>query len=128
MKRRFVFSATLCALVGMFWTAACFGQGDDAAAIARSYGAIVDDYIEKCRSKSEFLGSESYHMRRLAVRASLKAAYFEAERDQLLADLVAVQSSLNPDRVRYHLNRVFFDAIRGNEIYAEVKVDRQLID
>jgi hypothetical protein len=133
MKKRFWITILVCVLVAAIWSGPGVGQtnigpteGDvDPAEV---YAAIIDNAIEKCQAKSALLDSGSYHVRRIAVRASLKSAYFESHKDELVAYLVANKISLTKARVQYHLNHQFYDKVRPNDVFAEVQIDRDLID
>ena len=131
MKKKFYLSVLTCALVAVFWVGPGMGQTDGGAGDADAvdfYYTVIDDAIEKCQAKSTLLDSGSYHIRRIAVRAALKSAYFEAHKDELVAHLVANGVRLNPARVHYHLNRQFYNKVRTNDVYAEVQVNRSMID
>lgn len=133
MKKKFYLSVLTCVLVAVFWVGPGMGQtdagtGDADADAIEFYYTVIDGAIEKCQAKSALLDSGSYHIRRIAVRAALKSAYFEAHKDELVAYLVANEVRLNPARVHYHLNRQFYNKVRTNDVYAEVQVNRAMID
>jgi hypothetical protein len=128
MKKRFYIFVLMYALVAVIWAGPGVSQTGGDIDSAEVYAAIIDDAINKCQAKSVLLDSGSYHIRRIAVRSSLKSAYFEAHKDELVAYLMANNISLNKNRVQYHLNRQFYNKVRPNDVYAEVIVDRALID
>ena len=110
------------------WLSPCVSQTLYPDELAKFYATIIDDYIRQCQAKSSLLDSGSYHIRTIAIRASLKSAYLESNKDELVEYLIENKVSLNKDRIIYHLNRSFFDKVRQNEIYSLVTVNRALTD
>ena len=52
------------------------------------YGAFVDNYIQKCEAKAEMLDSGSVHIRQDAIRATVKGAFLQSNRTDMISYLM----------------------------------------
>jgi capsular polysaccharide biosynthesis protein len=96
------------------------GQCDEAKdpKLSKSYGAFVDKYIQKCETKAEMLDSSSLNIRRSAMQATVKGAFVQANRTEIINYLMKEKAPLNADRIAYHLNRRYAESIYPQEVYA----------
>ena len=127
MNRNFI-TVLLCITVLLNWINPCISKSLNDTKRAKAYSDIIDGVISRCQAKSALINSGSYHIRTIAVRSTLKSAYLQSHNDDLISYLMTNKISLNKDQVMYHLNHKFFDAVRHNEIYSLVTVDRSRID
>ena len=99
--------------------------GESRGEVATStYADMIDYWIEKGGAKADLLDSGSRHIRTLALRSCLKSAFFKANKAALIENLRERNVHPNIHRVAYHLNREFYKAVRGNEIYSHVRIVR----
>lgn len=82
------------------------------------YGALVDNYIQKCEAKAAMLNSGSPNIRESAIRATVKGAFIQSNRTTMIKHLMAENAPLNADRVAYHLNRKYAESVYPQEVYA----------
>jgi len=87
------------------------------------YGALVDDYIQKCEAKAAMLNSRSSNIRESAIRATVKGAYLQSNRTTIISYLMAENAPLNADRVVYHLNQKYAQSVYPQEVYAALLKD-----
>ena len=120
MKRNvlIVIVGTLFLVCGGALTGFCDEVND--ARRAGAYGAFVDNYIQKCEAKADLLDSSSLNIRRSAMRATVKGAYIQANRAEIVAYLMEENAPLHADRIEYHLNRKYAESIFPQEVYVAV--------
>jgi hypothetical protein len=82
------------------------------------YGALVDNYIQKCEAKAAMLNSGSSNIRESAIRATVKGAFIQSNRTTMIKHLMAENAPLNADRVAYCLNRKYAESVYPQEVYA----------
>lgn len=82
------------------------------------YGAIVDNYIQKCKAKAKFLDSRSYNIRKSATRATLKGAFLQSNRTAMITYLIKKDVPFNDQRIAYHLTLNFTESVHPQKIYA----------
>ena len=82
------------------------------------YGALVDNYIQKCEAKATMLNSGSPNIRESAIRATVKGAFIQSNRTAMIKHLMAEKAPLNADRVAYRLNRLYAESVYPQEVYA----------
>ena len=92
----------------------------------KTYSAIIDDTIAKCRNKIALLDSKSPNLRRQAMRASLKGAYLKIYKNELIAYLVSVNADPSPHRVAYHLNKFFYQSLEPDKLYVLMEASHML--
>ena len=80
------------------------------------YGAYIDSFISKCRSKAERIHSKSLNIRREAALNSLKAAFFTCQRADLIQDMLEGHVGVKTHRIHYYLNKRFFSTLREASI------------
>ena len=98
------------------------GEADRVASSER-YGAFVDKYIKKCASKAEMLDSDSFNIRKNAMRATVKGAFLQSNRTTMINYLAEKNVPMNPDRIEYHLNQKFAEAVLLQGVYAALTQD-----
>lgn len=81
------------------------------------YGEFVDDYIQKCAAKAEMLDSSSLNVRQSAVRATVKGAYIQANRTEIVNYLMEENARFNADRIEYQINRKYAESAFPQEVY-----------
>ena len=111
--------AIVLALVLVCWVVSTAAQTIEKAEKVGSegvYTAVIDGVIAKCDAKAPMLGSESGAIRRIAIRACIKSAFFRTYRDALVIRLMAENVSTHPVRIQYHLNRIFYQTIRPDDM------------
>ncbi len=120
MKRNVLIAivGTLFLVCGGALTGFCDEAND--ARRAGIYGAFVDNYIQKCEAKADLLDSSSLNIRRSAMRATVKGAYIQANRTEIVAYLMKENTPLHADRIEYHLNRKYAESIFPQEVYVAV--------
>ncbi len=128
MKKKFNTTVMICVLATGISIGADVSQAEGDADPAKVYAAIIDDAIKKCQVKSVLLDSGSYHIRRIAVRASLKSTYFKAHKDELVAYLLANKVKFNKYMVQYHLNHIFYNRARPMMFTRRLKSSGPYID
>ena len=113
-------SITIVGTVLLVLGGAMIGLSGEADQIKPSliYGAFVDDYIQKCQIKATLLNSSSLNIRKNAMRATVKGAYMRHNRVKLVKYLMEKNVSLNPRRIKYHLNQQFAKVVQPNEVYS----------
>jgi len=88
------------------------------------YGALVDSYIQKCEAKADLLDSSSAQIRQSAIRATVKGAFLQSNRTEMIRYLMEKKASLNADRVAYHLNQRYAGSVFPHEVYAALGHER----
>ena len=88
------------------------GETDDAR-FSLTYGAFVDNYIQKCEAKAEMLDSRSLNIRKSAMRSTLKGAFIQSNRTTMIKHLMEKNVPLNVPRIQYHL-----DSVHPQKVYA----------
>lgn len=119
----------LIAIVGtlfMVCGGASSGFCDEVEEVQRvvAYGALVDTYIQKCEAKAELLDSSSAQIRQSAIRATVKGAFLQSNRTDMIRYLMEKKAPLNADRVAYHLNQLYAGSVFPHEVYAALGHDR----
>ena len=87
------------------------------------YGAFVDNYIQKCQAKADMLDSSSTHIRKDAIRATVKGAFIQSNRESMVKYLMAKNAPLNADRIEYHLNQKYAEVVFPQEVYIALVKD-----
>lgn len=82
------------------------------------YGAFIDDFIHKCELKASLLDAGSLNIRKNAIRATVKGAFFKSNRTKLIRHLMVKNVSLNPNRIEFHLNQKFAQSVQPQAVYA----------
>jgi hypothetical protein len=95
------------------------GFCDEAAGARQAviYGAFVDNYIQKCEAKAEMLDSGSVHIRQDAIRATVKGAFLQSNRTDMISYLMVKKAPLNADRIAYYLNQRYAESVYPQETY-----------
>ena len=83
-----------------------------------TYSAFVDNYIQKCNGKADFLDSGSLNIRVSAMRATLKGAFMQSNRIAMIDYLMEKDVPMNADRIEYHLTRKYTESVHPQEAYA----------
>jgi hypothetical protein len=117
MKRKAMIAivGTLFLVLGGVLNGFCDEAGDARRSVI--YGVLVDDYIKKCEAKAELLDSSSLNIRQSAVRATVKGAYIQANRKEMVNYLMKTNARYNTDRIRFHLNQKYAESISPQEVY-----------
>ena len=88
------------------------------------YGRHIDKEISVCACKSDMLTSKSDNLRRNARVSVLKAAYYSANREDLIKEMQALGIEAKPYKVDYYLNKRFYNML--NQTYPR-EISRTLI-
>lgn len=117
MKRKVLITivGTLFLVCGGALTGFC-DEAEDARRTA-IYGAFVDNYIQKCEAKAGMLDSSSLNIRQSAVRATVKGAFLQSNRTDMISYLLEKKAPLNVDRIVYHLNQRYAESVYPQEVY-----------
>jgi hypothetical protein len=70
---------------------------------------LIDDYIQKCQSKSKLSDSRSKNIRKEAALAALKFEYLNANKYKLIGQMLETELSMKKYKVHYFLNARFFN-------------------
>ena len=81
------------------------------------YSACIDDCIFKCEAKAKLLARPSLNIRKDALRAIIKGAYYRCNRNELIKYLMEQNVPLNHHRIKYHLNQKFIESVHPYEVY-----------
>ena len=73
------------------------------------FNYLIDDYIQKCQSKSNLRDSRSKNIRNEASLAALKVQYLTANKDKLIDKMLKTELSMKKYKVHYFLNTRFFN-------------------
>ncbi len=117
MKAKACIILSIVAVGVLLWGISGVAQEKTKVDLKSLYATVIDDCIGKCQSKVCMLSSRSKNIRRAAVLACVKSAFFKNYKDELIAYLLEKDVGTNPFRIYYHLNRRFFNVIRPDETY-----------
>ena len=120
MKRNLIIAivGTLFLVVGLASVGMCEDTNDVNSALV--YGAFVDNYIQKCEAKAVMLDSSSLHIRKSALRATVKGAFIQANRTRIVNQLVQEKAPMNTANIEYHLNQMYADSVDFHDVYASL--------
>ncbi|MFC1880655.1 hypothetical protein ACFL2S_04030 [Thermodesulfobacteriota bacterium] len=109
MKIRVVFLilVTVCFMLSMVSSA--IGETDIKPVKREMFDYLIDDYIQKCQSKSNLSDSRSKNIRKEAALAALKVEYLNANKDKLIRQMLETELSMKKYKVHYFLNARFFN-------------------
>jgi hypothetical protein len=118
MKRKVLIAivGTLFVVFGGALTGMCDETED--VRLSKIYGAYVDNYIQKCEAKAEMLDSGSLNIRQSAIQATVKGAFIQSNRTNMIKYLMAENTPLNADRIEYHLNQKYAESVYPQDVYA----------
>ena len=103
----FLFLVTVCLMLSMVTTA--IGETDIKSVKWSLYDYLIDDYIQKCRSKITLSDSRSKNIRKEAALAALKVEYLDANKDKLIDQMQEAELSMKKYKVHYFLNARFYN-------------------
>ena len=86
--------------------------------LARIYGTVVDNYIDKCEAKAALQPSGRPEIHRSAMRAKVKAGYMKSNRADLIKALIAKNASLKTHSIEYHLNWMYAESLQPEDVYS----------
>ena len=109
MKIRVVFLilVTVCFMLSMVCSA--IGETDIKPVKRDMFDNLIDDYIQKCQSKSKLSDSRSKNIRKEAASAALKVEYLNANKYKLIGQMLETELSMKKYKVHYFLNARFFN-------------------
>lgn len=109
MKIRVVFLilVTVCFMLSMVCSA--IGETDIKPVKRDMFDNLIDDYIQKCQSKSKLSDSRSKNIRKEAALAALKVEYLNANKYKLIGQMLETELSMKKYKVHYFLNARFFN-------------------
>ena len=85
--------------------------------LARIYGTVVDNYIDKCEAKAALQPSGRPETHRSAMRAKVKAGYMKSNRAALIKALIEKNASLKAHSIEYHLNWMYAEFLQPQDVY-----------
>jgi len=85
------------------------GETDIKPVKREMFDYLIDDYIQKCQSKSNLSDSRSKNIRKEAALADLKVEYLNANKYKLIGQMLEAELSMKKYKVHYFLNTRFFN-------------------
>lgn len=105
----------ICMVVGMVLCCSMVSAQDDS--LETFYGCFIDQVAARYEHCSEFLqNSQSEEVAQHSAKACLKAAFYRNYRDLLIREMIQEDIGTNPHKIRYYLNKRFFDVVRPRGI------------
>ena len=109
MRIRSVF-VVLVVVVSMLITVSSAMGGTDIQSLKMTLVTyIMDDYIQKCRSKCKLSDSRGQNIRKAAALAALKVEYLKANKYALISHILETEQRIKKYKVHHILNTQFFD-------------------
>jgi hypothetical protein len=109
MKKRVVFAVLMIVLFMSFTISSAIGETDIKSVKRILLTYLIDDYIQKCKSKCKFRDSRSKNIRKVATLAALKAEYLNANKKRLIDEMAEAELLMKKYKVHHYLNAAFFN-------------------
>ena len=109
MKIRFVFVVLMLVFFILFTISSATGETDIESVKRMLVAYLIDNYIQKCQSKCKLSDSRSKNIRKAAALAALKVEYLEANKNELIGQMLETEQLIKKYKVHYYLNARFFN-------------------
>ncbi|MBT8367564.1 MAG: hypothetical protein KJP23_22965 [Deltaproteobacteria bacterium] len=109
MKIRFVFIVLILVIFMLFTISSATAETDIESAKGMLIAYLIDDYIQRCQSKCKLSDSRSKNLRKAAALAALKVEYLEANKKELIGQILETEQSIKKYKVHYYLNARFLN-------------------
>ena len=109
MKIRVVFVVLMIFYLMLSTLSSAIAESHIKAIEGNLFNYLIDDYIQKCQSKSNLRDSRSKNIRNEASLAALKVQYLTANKDKLIDKMLKTELSMKKYKVHYFLNTRFFN-------------------
>jgi hypothetical protein len=95
------------------WTSSAVSQTTETLYLNSTYSAAIDKEIAHCKAKTSYRNSKSVNLQRTAALSSMKAAFFNDFKVQLIEDMIQAGIGTKPYKIHYHLNQKFYGIINS---------------
>ena len=109
MKKRIVFAVLMIVFFMLFTISSAIGETDIKSVKRMLFAYLTDDYIQQCQSKGKLSDSKSKNIRKAAALAALKVEYLNANKNELIGQMLETELSMKKYKVHYFLNARFFN-------------------
>ena len=109
VKIRVMFVVLVIAFLMLFTISSAIGETDIKSVKRMLFAYLTDDYIQQCQSKGKLSDSKSKNIRKAAALAALKVEYLNANKNELIGQMLETELSMKKYKVHYFLNARFFN-------------------
>jgi hypothetical protein len=93
------------------WTSSAVSQTTETRHLKSVYSTAIDKAIAHCKAKTSYRNSKSENLQHTAALSSMKAAFFNDFKVQLIEGMIQASIGTKPYKIHYYLNQKFYGII-----------------